>query len=116
MVLQMISTATGIVINVGIGIDEDLVARFRVATNCQLLGHGAGGSEHGSFFAEDFRNARFQAQHGGIVAKDVVAYFGLRHPFAHGGCGLGDGVAAQVDGHGGWWQVDSLASYVNALA
>jgi hypothetical protein len=34
---------------------------------------------------------------GGVFAVNVVADFGLQHGAAHGGRGLGDGVAAKID-------------------
>ena len=39
----------------------------------------------------------FQPVDGGVFAVNVVADFGFHHGAPHGGGGLGDGVAAQVD-------------------
>ena len=39
----------------------------------------------------------FEAVDGGVLAVDVVADLGLHHGAPHGGRGLGDGVAAQID-------------------
>jgi hypothetical protein len=42
----------------------------------------------------NFCSFLLQAVNGGIVSKYIVAYFGFRHGFPHGGTGLGYGIAA----------------------
>ena len=54
----------------------------------------AAGHEQGCFFASDGGNALLQCIDGGVVTKYIVAYGCRQHDFAHGGGGLGDGVAA----------------------
>ena len=65
----------------------------------EFVAHGAGGDEEGGFFAEEFGGGKLELGDGGVIAEDVVADRGFGHGFAHGGGGLGDGVAAEVD-HG----------------
>ncbi len=81
----------------GARIADDFLAVLGVQFDRDGVAHGAGGDEQGGFFAGDFGGALFQAIDGGVFAIDVVADFGFGHGAAHGGRGLGDGIAAQID-------------------
>ena len=77
--------------------DEVLVSASAVGHQCREVALGAAGDEHGGFLAERFRYESFQSIHGGVVVEDVVAQFGFRHGFEHGGGRARYGVAAEVD-------------------
>ena len=84
---------------VGVGLlpDEVLVPTSAMCHQCREVALGSARDEHGSFFAEGFRYEGFQSIHGGVVVEDVVAQFGFRHGFEHGGGRARYGVAAEVD-------------------
>ncbi len=93
--------ATGfVVVDVGVGVDEDLVAGVCEGAEGELIGHGARGGEEGGFLAEKFGDAGFEEFDGGVVAEDIVADGGGGHDGAHGLGGLRDGVATEINRHG----------------
>ena len=63
-----------------------------------LVGHRAGGHEHGRGLAGERGVAVLQPEDRGVVAEAVVADLGVGHGGAHGRGRAGDGVAPQVDG------------------
>lgn len=89
-----------VVVDVGVGVDEDLVAGVCEGAEGELIGHGARGGEEGGFLAEQIGDAGFEEMDGGVVAEDIVSDGGGGHDVAHGLGGLGDGVAAEINGHG----------------
>ena len=66
----------------------------------QHVGHRAGGREERVLEAEQVGHPSLQGVDGGVLAVDVVAHLGLGHGTPHAGGGTGQGVGAQVDGHG----------------
>ena len=77
---------------------DDLLAGAGVEADGDLVAHGAGGDEDGGFPGEDLGGARFEVVDGWVFGVDVVADLGVRHGLAHGRGGLGEGVAAEIDG------------------
>ena len=73
------------------------VAALAVAEQGEKISLGAGGDEQGRFLAEHFPRQPFETVDRGIFAVNVIANFRIGHGLAHGGGGLGDRVAAQVD-------------------
>lgn len=83
--------------DVGAGFAENLLTGTGVEADGDLVAHGAGGDEDGGFAGEDFGGAAFEQIDGGIFAIDVIADDSLSHGGAHGGGGLGEGIAAEID-------------------
>ena len=85
--------------------DDRLVPALAVRQQAGEVSHRTAGDEDGGLLTHQLRCHRFQAIHGGVFAEDVVAHHGLRHCLSHGGRGVGDRIATQVDnarfGHGG---------------
>ena len=86
-----------VVIQVGVGFHEDLIARLGVAADGQLVGHGSGRGIERGFLAEQGGGLGLKLLDGRVVAEHVVTYFCLRHRLAHGRRRFGDRVAAQVN-------------------
>ena len=97
---QCSGAACFVVVDVGVGVDEDLVAGVCEGAEGELIGHGARGSEEGGFLAEQFGDTSFEEFDGGVVAEDIVADGGGGHDGPHGLGGLRDGVAAEINRHG----------------
>ena len=66
-----------IVKNVRARFTDDFLPRAGEETDRDLVAHGAGGNEQRGFFAYNLRRARFELVCGGVLAVDVVAYFGF---------------------------------------
>ena len=86
-----------VTVNVRIGVEQDRVAGPRERADRQLVGHRSGRHEQRRLLAEQFRRAAFQFLHGQVIAQHIVADDGTCHGLAHGGVGLGDCVATQID-------------------
>ncbi len=69
--------------DVGLGVQEDLVAAPRQGVQRDLVGHRAGRAEERGLLAEQLRRALLQAVDGRVVLEDVVADLGLGHGAAH---------------------------------
>ena len=76
--------------------DQVLVTALAMRHQAAQIALRAGGHEQGRLFAGQCRDAFLQGQHRRIVAEYIVAQRRRQHGFAHGRCGLGHGVAAQV--------------------
>ena len=66
---------------------------------CDEIAHCAAGHEHRRFLAGARDGKSFELAHGRVAVARIVAEARCVHGIEHFGCGLGDGVAAQVD-HG----------------
>ena len=86
-----------VIVDVRIGIDQHLVARFGVPAHGQLVGHGAGSGVKGGRLAEEGRSLGLQCLHRRVIAKHIVADFRLGHGLAHGRGGFGHCVATQIN-------------------
>ena len=86
--------------HMGAGLAEDLLPVLGVELDGDLVAHGAGGHEDGGLALEDLGGGALEAIDGGIFRVDIVADLGRGHGLAHGGGGLGNGVAAKIDWHG----------------
>ena len=80
---------------------DDLLPMRGVQLDRDLVAHGSAGHEQRRLAAEDLSRALLQPVDGRVFAVNVVADLGFEHGAPHLGRGLGDGVAAQVDGGGG---------------
>ena len=89
-----------VVVRVGAGFHEHLVAGLGPAADGDLVGHGARRREHRCLHARELCGMCLQGHDAGIVSQDVVADLGRHHGRHHGGGGACHGVAAQIDGHG----------------
>ncbi len=85
--------------DVGAGLAEDLLPVLGVELDGDLIAHGAGRDEEGGLALEDLGGGALEAIDGGVFGVDVVADLGRGHGLAHGGGGLGDGIAAKIDRH-----------------
>ena len=86
-----------VVIEVGVRLHEDLIARLGVTADSQLIGHGPGRGKERSLLAEQGGGLDLKRLDGRVVPEHIVTYFCLRHGLAHRRCRLGHCVAAQVD-------------------
>jgi hypothetical protein len=93
---------------------DGLVAALAVAHEGDQVGLRARGREQRGLEAQQLRRVLLQCVDGGVVAEHVVAQWRGLHGRAHGGCGLGDGVAAEI-GHG-WFSREEAAHGIGRRA
>ena len=62
-----------------------------------LVAHGAAGHKQRRLFACYFRGQPLKAVDRGVVTVNIVADWRRSHGLTHRRCGMGDGVAAQID-------------------
>ena len=77
--------------------DDIFVPPSAVGHDADEVGLGAACSENSCLKTKQLGTIVFQSGDCWVVPVDIIAYFGLGHGLAHCPCGLGDGVAAQVD-------------------
>ncbi len=82
------------------GVEDDLVAGFRLRLDADEVAHGARGHEQRRLLAEQRGHRLLQPVDGGVLAVDVVADRRGHHGGEHGRGGHGDGVGTEVDGRG----------------
>ena len=84
---------------------HDLVPGRRLRADSDLIGHRTAGHEAGGFFAKEIRASLLEPVYGGVITQNVITQWGLHHRQLHGVGGLGDCVAAEVNGgrHGCPW-------------
>ena len=87
---------------------DGLVAALAVAPQRDQVGLRAGGGEQRRLKTQQLGRMVLQCVHRRVVGKHIVAQRGLEHGLAHGGRGLGDGVAAEV-GHG--WREEAKGAW-----
>ncbi len=85
-------------VHVGCGFQHHLLAALGLRQDGQQVGHGAAGHEQAGLFAQEIGHRGFQFAYGGIAIQAVIADRGGAHPLVHGCGGMGDRIAAQVDG------------------
>ncbi len=83
--------------DVGLGVQEDLVAGRGLGVQRDLVAHGARRYVEPGLFAEELGGVVLQGDDGRVVAQHVVADRGFGHGAPHLGRRARDGVAAQVD-------------------
>ena len=96
--------------DVGLRVQEDLVAALRQGVERDLVGHRARGAEDRRLLAEQSRRLVLQAVDGRVVPEDVVTDLGRGHRPTHLRPRLGDRVAAHVDDPDGTVLVAHLGS------
>ena len=76
---------------------DRLLAAREVGHLGDQVAHRATGHEQAGFLVEELGRPFLESVHGRVVAEHVVADLGAGHRATHGGRGVRDGVAAQVD-------------------
>ena len=89
-----------VVVDVAIGLAQELVARLAVDPHRDLVAHRARGDEHGRLLAEHVGDPRFERVDGRVLADHVIAHLGRGHRRAHRRRRFRDGVAAKIDRRG----------------
>ena len=87
-----------VVVDMAAGLTDELVPRPAMDAHADLVRHCAGRNKQRRLLAQQLRQPGLQPQHRRVFTEHVVAHFGRRHRGPHGRRGLGERVAAEIEG------------------